>query len=75
MIVDKEGNVQQKQLTLDRAIGDEWLVSSGLEQGDQVIIEGTSKVKPGIPVKVVPFAGSGKNSGTTTGAAPSAKTK
>lgn len=55
LIVDKEGKVQQKQLTLDRAIGSEWLVSSGLEQGDRVIIEGISKVKPGIPVKVVPF--------------------
>lgn len=75
LIVDKDGNVQQKQLTLDRAIGNEWLVSSGIEQGDQVIIEGISKVKPGIPVKVVPFASSGKNSGGNTNAAPTAKTK
>ena len=27
-------------LTLDRAIGDKWLVSSGLAPGDQVIVEG-----------------------------------
>jgi len=74
-IVDKDGNVQQKQLTLDRAIGNEWLVSSGLEQGDQVIVEGISKVKPGSPVKVVPFASSGKNSGGNANAAPTAKTK
>lgn len=75
LIVDKDGNVQQKQLTLDRAIGNEWLVSSGLEQGDQVIVEGISKVKPGSPVKVVPFASSGKNSGGNANAAPTAKTK
>ena len=74
-IVDKDGNVQQKQLTLDRAIGNEWLGSSGLEQGDQVIVEGISKVKPGSPVKVVPFASSGKNSGGNANAAPTAKTK
>ena len=75
LIVDKDGNVQQKQLALDRAIADEWLVSSGLEQGDQVIIEGISKVKPGIPVKVVPFENKGKNNGGNTNAVPSAKTK
>ena len=74
-IVDKEGKVQQKQLKLDRAIGNEWLVSSGLEQGDQVIIEGVSKVKPDISVKVVPFQNSEKNSGKMINAAPPAKTK
>ena len=30
LIVDAEGKVQQRMLTLDRAIGDKWLVSSGL---------------------------------------------
>jgi membrane fusion protein (multidrug efflux system) len=73
LIVDKDGKVQQKQLTLDRAIGNEWLVSSGLEPGDRVIVEGTLKVKPGIPVKAVPFENGEKNSGETTNAIPPAK--
>ncbi|MGB9630048.1 MAG: efflux transporter periplasmic adaptor subunit, partial [Thermodesulfobacteriota bacterium] len=34
---------------------DRWLVSSGLSPGDQVILEGIQKVRPGVPVKVVPF--------------------
>ncbi len=42
-------------LTLDRAIGDKWLVSSGLASGDRVIVEGIQKVMPGAVVKVVPF--------------------
>ena len=42
-------------LTLDRAIGDKWLVSSGLAPGDRVIVEGMQKVRPGAAVKVVPF--------------------
>jgi len=49
-------------LTLDRTIGDQWLVSSGLAPGDKVIMEGMQKVKPGAPVKVVPFEiNGGKN--------------
>jgi len=73
LIVDKQSKVQQRQLTLDRAIGNEWLVSSGLEQGDQVIVEGIVKVKPGIPVKVVPFENGEKNNGGITSASLPAK--
>ena len=57
LIVDAEGKVQQRMLTLDRAIGDKWLVSAGLAPGDQVIVEGVQKVKPGASVKAVPFEG------------------
>ena len=45
--------VQQRMLTTDRAIGDKWLVTSGLAKGDRVIIEGLQKAMPGMPVKVV----------------------
>jgi membrane fusion protein (multidrug efflux system) len=64
LIVDAQSNVQLRMLTLDRAIGDQWLVSSGLAPGERVIIEGMQKVKPGAPVKTVPFdSKGGKNSG------------
>jgi len=73
LIVDAEGKVQQRMLTLDRAIGDKWLVSSGLSPGDRVIVEGMQKVKPGASVKVVPFgAGSENNSGERAKKAPPA---
>jgi membrane fusion protein, multidrug efflux system len=53
LIVDAEGKVQQRMLTLDRAIGDQWLVSSGLASGERVIVEGMQKARPGSSVKVV----------------------
>ena len=55
LIVDPEGKVQQRMITVDRAIGDKWLVSSGLKPGDQVIVEGLQRVRPGVSVKVMPF--------------------
>ena len=55
LIVDPAGKVAQRMLTLDRAIGDKWLVSEGLTSGDRVIVEGMQKVRPGSAVKVVPF--------------------
>ena len=54
-IVDSGGKVQQRMLRLDRAIGDKWLVTSGLAPGDRVIVEGLQRVRPGASVKEVPF--------------------
>ena len=65
LIVDGEGKVAQRMLTLDRAIGDRWLVASGLAPGERVIVEGVQKVRPGAAVKVVPF-----QAGGTSGAVP-----
>ena len=53
LIADAEGKVQQRMLSVDRAIGDQWLVASGLAPGDQAIVEGTQKARPGTSVKAV----------------------
>ncbi|MBE3098906.1 MAG: efflux RND transporter periplasmic adaptor subunit [Planctomycetes bacterium] len=66
LIVDAEGKAQPRMLTLDRALGDQWLVSSGLAQGDHVIVEGMQRVRPGAVVKEVPFD-SGQKKGTESG--------
>ncbi|MGB5103567.1 MAG: efflux RND transporter periplasmic adaptor subunit [Steroidobacteraceae bacterium] len=59
-VVDGEGKVGTKMLTLEREIGDQWLVTAGLAAGDQVIVEGVQMLqmlRPGTPVtvKVEPF--------------------
>jgi membrane fusion protein, multidrug efflux system len=54
-VVGRDGKVEQRTLTVDRAIGDRWLVTSGLGAGDQVIVDGLQRVRPGVPVAAVPF--------------------
>ncbi|WLG82492.1 efflux RND transporter periplasmic adaptor subunit [Pseudomonas cucumis] len=44
------GKVEQRVLTIDRAVGNQWWVTSGLTAGDQVIVEGGQKVQVGAPV-------------------------
>ena len=61
LILDSGGKVQQRMLRLDRAIGDQWLVTSGLAAGDHVIVEGLQKVRPGASAKEVPFDAGGKS--------------
>lgn len=55
LVVDDTGKVQQRMLSLNRAIGDQWLVSEGLSAGDRVIVEGMLNIRPGMAVKAVPF--------------------
>jgi len=57
LVVDAEGKVAQRPLKVERTIGDQWLVSAGLEAGDKVIAEGMQKARPGAAVKEVPFEG------------------
>ncbi|PUA29791.1 MAG: efflux transporter periplasmic adaptor subunit [Cellvibrio sp. 79] len=54
MIVKKDGIVEMRSISVGRALGDQWLVLSGLDVGDKVIVEGLQKVKPGAAAKAVP---------------------
>jgi membrane fusion protein (multidrug efflux system) len=71
MVVDAANKVAVRPLVVDRAIGDRWLVTSGLADGDQVIVDGLQRVRPGVPVKAVPAVPAGSAAAPATAAAPS----
>ena len=56
LIVDHTDTVQRRMLTLNRAIGNQWLVSSGIAAGDRVVVEGMLNVRPGAAVRAVSLA-------------------
>lgn len=47
LVVDKDGRVAERKLTLGRAVGNQWLVTSGLKVGEQLVVEGANKVSVG----------------------------
>jgi membrane fusion protein (multidrug efflux system) len=53
LVVGGDNKVEQRQLKADRTIGDQWLITSGLQAGDRLIIEGVQKVRVGMIVKPV----------------------
>jgi membrane fusion protein (multidrug efflux system) len=76
LIVDGSGKVEQRMITVDRALRDKWLVSSGLQAGDRVIVEGIQKVRSGAAVEVVSSDPGGKGpADAATKAQPPAETK
>jgi len=70
LVADSNGKIEQRSLTLERAIGDKWLVSSGLSSGDRVVVEGIQKIRPGASVKVIPFGAAGKSDAEPGNTAP-----
>jgi membrane fusion protein (multidrug efflux system) len=54
-IVDWEGRLQSRPLTLGRAIGNRWVVTAGLEPGERLVVEGAQKAAPGDAVATVPY--------------------
>lgn len=53
MVVNKDDTVEKREVVVSETIEDQWLVESGLVEGDRVVIEGLQKIKAGINVKAV----------------------
>lgn len=56
LVLGADGIVEQRLLKLGEALGDKWVVKSGLSAGDRLIVDGLQKVKPGAQAKAVPMA-------------------
>ncbi|WP_145635753.1 MULTISPECIES: efflux RND transporter periplasmic adaptor subunit [Rhizobium] len=50
--VSADGKIQQRVLTVQRSIGNSWLVGKGVEEGDRVVVEGIQRVRDGQEVNV-----------------------
>ncbi len=56
MVVGAGGMPAPRPVKLGGAQGAQWVVLEGLKPGEQVIVDGFQKMKPGAPVKPVPWA-------------------
>ncbi|WP_068829125.1 efflux RND transporter periplasmic adaptor subunit [Pseudomonas sp. BMS12] len=54
LVVGADNKVELRQLEADRTVGDRWLVTKGLNAGDQLITEGLQFVHPGDAVEAAP---------------------
>lgn len=54
LVVDKDGKVLQKRVETVATVDNDWVISSGLADGDQVVVSGVQKVQPGGQAKAAP---------------------
>lgn len=53
LVVDRANKVQVRRIEAVRQTGTDWVVSSGLETGERVIVDGIQKVRPAMTVNPV----------------------
>ncbi len=70
VFVVKDGKAELRNVEVGRWYKDDWFITSGLQAGEKVIVDGAMKVAPGAPVKVVEAAAA-----PAAGAAPTAPQK
>lgn len=51
LLVNDKNQVETRNVVAAQAVGDQWLITSGLKPGDKVIVSGLQKVRPGATVK------------------------
>jgi membrane fusion protein (multidrug efflux system) len=57
LVVGEDGKATPRSIKVGGASGSSWVVLDGLKAGEQVIVEGFQKMRPGAPVKPVPWTG------------------
>ena len=50
-VVDDDLKVERRDLVMGSWYGEDWIVEKGLAPGEQVIVDGVQKVRPGLEVK------------------------
>jgi membrane fusion protein (multidrug efflux system) len=68
LVVGAENKVVSKPVKTGATLGDRWIISSGIEPNEVVIVDGFQKLRPGAVVKPIPW----KPTGTGAAAAPAA---
>ncbi|PAU54312.1 efflux transporter periplasmic adaptor subunit [Pseudomonas sp. PIC25] len=51
-VVDEQGVARVRQVSTGRTANGRWVIESGVDAGDRVIVEGLPKVRPDTPVKI-----------------------
>lgn len=62
-VIDSANKAQTRQITATQRLGTDWVLDSGLQSGDIVVVDGLQKVTPGVTVKPVFAADRGASEG------------
>ena len=56
LLVNAKNQVESRNVVASQAIGDKWLITDGLKEGEKVIVSGLQRVRPGATVTIAPSA-------------------
>lgn len=70
MTVGADGKVARKDVTTANMTGSNWVITGGLEAGDEVVVSGVQNVKDGAPAKASPWQPAGAAKSTSAASTP-----
>ena len=73
LAVGPDNKALQKRVVTDTAVNTDWIVTSGLADGDRVIVSGVQNARPGAPVNVVSNSASGNSATVASDTAPASR--
>lgn len=74
LVVGADNKPAPRKITVAGSLGQDWVVTSGLANGDAVIVDGFQKMMPGAPVKPVPWSPPGTaQAAATPASAPASR--
>jgi membrane fusion protein (multidrug efflux system) len=53
IVIGADSKAELRNVETERTVGDQWLVSRGLQPGDRLVVEGLGRIKPGQTVRPV----------------------
>jgi membrane fusion protein (multidrug efflux system) len=56
LVVDQDDKVASRNVEVGPAYRGQWVIESGLKEGERVIVEGLQKARPGVVVAPKPIA-------------------
>jgi membrane fusion protein (multidrug efflux system) len=56
-VVDKDGHVSMRAVQVGQRVDAMWVIQSGLNPGERVVVEGQQSLRPGTTVQTKPFKG------------------
>ena len=64
-----DGKVVSKDIQIEQSQGENWLVTAGVEDGEQLIVDGIQRIAPGAPVTAQPVENANAAQGAAQGSA------
>jgi membrane fusion protein (multidrug efflux system) len=55
-VIDQDGKAELRPVTVGEWYGDQWFINDGLKPGEQVVVDGGLRLRPGAPVKATAVA-------------------
>lgn len=75
LVVGEDGKVANRSVKTSGMSGSDWIVADGLKVGEQVIVNGLQKAKPGAVVKPVPLGAAPATASAPAAPAPAGEKK